>query len=129
MNAWMQLVRIQTPELMMQWGGKLKHPQPTPPRVVSSDPTFQRSVVPHKEIVRAVEARRKAVLELLYKQPNLTSEEMSVILGAGYSQVNNDTIELRKRGLVMRAVAPTRGVASRYKLGDERRGKKGIPTT
>ena len=129
MNAWMQLVRIQTPELMMQWGCKLKHPRPTPTRVVVSDPALHQNITAHKERVRAVEARRKAVLELLYKQPNLTSEEMSVILGAGYSQVNNDTIELRKRGLVMRAVAPTRGVASRYKLGDERRGKKGIPTT
>ena len=119
MNAWMQLVRAQTPELMLQWGCKFDHAGPTPTRVVVSDPALHQNITAHKERVRVVEARRKAVLGLLYKQPNLTSEEMSVILGAEYSQVNNDTIVLRKRGLVMRAVTPTRGVASRYKVGNE----------
>ena len=91
-----------------------------PTKVVITDASLYRNQLTRKEVCRLLEERRKTVVELLSRKPNLTSAEIAITLGADYSSINNDTKVLRKRGLIMRSAPAIRGITTRYKVGNER---------
>lgn len=108
MNHWLQMIGA-TPTVKAK-----------PTRVVITDESLYRNRQTTKEKIRLRDARRRSLVALLCRQPNLTSGDMAIALGAAYSAINNDTKVLRKSGLIMRSAPAIRGITTRYKIGDER---------